>query len=142
VPPGHLGADWEACLKAATSSVSCWPSGTLAQEHSGASFGVPTCNERLRKEIHRCTAVVGIIPDRVVGSRLVGSLARQGAARSSEEWCSISLEAPGEVRALRFPDADHGTEHAPAASLAARGSGWISRRSPLASVDVIVNLGR
>jgi len=46
------------------------------------------------------------------------------------------------VRALRFPDADHGTEDAPAVLLAARGSGWISRRSPLTSVDVIVNLGR
>ena len=38
------------------------------------------------------------------------------------ECCSMSREALSKVRAARVPDADHGTEHALAASLAARGS--------------------
>jgi putative transposase len=73
----------------------------------------------LHKEIKRRTDVVGIFPDRAVSIRLVGSL----LIGETEEWGgerrSMSLEALAKVRPVRFPDADHGTEHALPASLTA-----------------------
>jgi len=74
--------------------------------------------ERVHKEIRRRREVVGIFQGRASDICLVGSL----LIGETEEWaerCSMSLEALAKVRPVRFPDADHGTEHALPASLTA-----------------------
>jgi len=73
----------------------------------------------LHKEIRRRTDVVGIFQGRASIICLVGSL----FIGETEEWGGerryMSLEALAKVRPVRFPDADHGTEHALPASLTA-----------------------
>jgi len=75
----------------------------------------------LHKEIRRRTDVVGIFQGRASDICLVGSL----LIGETEEWAEqrryMSLEALPKVRPVRFPDADHGREHALPASLTARG---------------------
>jgi len=73
----------------------------------------------VHKEIRRRTDVGGIFPDRASDICLVGSL----LIGETEEWAEqrryMSLEALARVRPVRFPEADHGTEHALPASLTA-----------------------
>jgi putative transposase len=73
----------------------------------------------LHKEIRRRREVVGIFQGRASDICLVGSL----LIGETEEWAErrryMSLEALAKVRPVRFPDADHGTEHALPASLTA-----------------------
>jgi len=110
------------CLKAATPAVSCRPPGTSAKEPQ----------RQLWSTNPQGALAPGDPPAHGCGGYHPGSSCEQppsgivGAARSTMAWatecCSMSREALSKVRAARVPDADHGTEHALAASLAARGS--------------------
>jgi len=73
----------------------------------------------LNKEIKRRTDVVGIFQGRASDICLVGSLLIEQTEEWADERRSMSLQALAKVRPVRFPDADHGTEHALPASLTA-----------------------
>jgi len=73
----------------------------------------------LHKEIKRRTDVVGIFAGRASDICLVGSLLIEQTEEWAEQRRYMSLEALSKVRPVRFPDADHGTEHALPASLTA-----------------------